>query len=174
MHEYIFKVVEIIGYFLPVILGIIPIKETNQSYCMALTGAYTFCAIFITFSNKGNIIQSDRINYIFGYLGTVSLPIYIFHPVIIILIDYVYKTCPRYAKYLIIFPSTLILPFAYRLIADFLNKKIDERNKKKKEESKKLKDEIKDEKKDDKKDEIKDEIKEENVGVQEVIINNKE
>ena len=152
------KVVEIIGYFLPVILGIIPIKQTNQSYCMGVTGACTFCAIFITFSNKGNIIQSDKINYIFGYLGSISLPIYVFHPVIIILIDYVYTTCPKYAKYLIIFPSTLILAFAYRVIADFLNKKIDERNKKKKEESEKLKNEI----------------KEENEGAQEVIINNKE
>ena len=156
------KVVEIIGYGAPVILGIIPMKKANESYCMTVTGACAFCAIFITFSNKGNIIQSDKVNYIFGYLGSVSLPIYVFHPVIIILVDYVYTTCPKYAKHLIIFSSSLILAFAYRLIADYLNKKIEERNQKKKEESEKLKEEIKDE------------IKNENEGAQEVIANNKE
>ena len=73
-------------------------------------------------------------NNAFGYLGRISLPIYIFHPVIIILMDYVYEECPKYAKYLIVFSSALILSFAYRIIADILNKKIEERNKSKKEE----------------------------------------
>ena len=53
---------------------------------------------------------------------------------IITLIDYVYEDCPKYAKYLIVFFPALILAFAYRIIADFFNKKIEERNKKKKEE----------------------------------------
>ena len=128
------KVVEIIGYFFPVILGIIPIKQTNQPICMSVTGLCTFCAIFITFANKGNIIESEKVNNAFGYLGRISLPIYIFHPVIIILMDYVYEECPKYAKYLIVFSSALILSFAYRIIADILNKKIEERNKSKKEE----------------------------------------
>ena len=138
------KVIEIIGYFLPVILGIIPINKTYEPICMSVTGLCTFCAIFITFSNKGNSIESDKVNWAFGYLGTLSLPIYVFHPVILILIDYVYEDCPKYAKYLILFFSTLILSFAYRIIADYLNKKIEER-KKKNEEIEKLKEEEKQE-----------------------------
>ena len=90
---------------------------------MAATALLTFCAIFITFSNKGNIIPSEKVNYIFGFLGSISLPVYIFHPVIITLLDYVYEDCPKYAKYLIVFFSALILAFAYRIIADILNKK---------------------------------------------------
>ena len=139
------KVIEIVGYFLPAILGIIPISKNYEPITMTVTGACTFCAIFITFSNKGNIIESDRLNWFFGYLGTLSLPIYVFHPVIIILIDYVYKDCPKYAKYLILFFSTLVLSFAYRIIADYLNKKIEEGKKKKNEEIEKPKEEEKQE-----------------------------
>ena len=125
------KVVEIIGYCVPVIFGIIPSKPSLHTFFMGATVVFTFCAIFITFSGKGNIIPNEKVNYIFGYLGSLSLPIYIFHPVILTLIDYVYDDCPKYAKYLIVFFSALILGLAYRIIADILNKKIDERNKKK-------------------------------------------
>ena len=86
------KIVEIVAYCTPVILGIIPISANNEPICMTITGACAFVAIFITFSKKGNIIKSEKANYIFGYLGSISLPIYIFHPVIIDLIDYVWIT----------------------------------------------------------------------------------
>ena len=46
---------------------------------------------FITFSGKGNIIKNDKVNLVFGYLGAISLPIYLFHPVIITLIYYIKK-----------------------------------------------------------------------------------
>ena len=151
------KVVEIIGYCVPVILGIIPSRPKLHTFFMASTALLTFCAIFITFSNKGNIVQSEKVNNAFAYLGSISLSIYIFHPVIIILIDYVYKDCPKYAKYLIVFLSSLILAFAYRIIADILNKKIDERNKKKKE---KEKEKIKEKEKKEIKYEDKEELKE--------------
>jgi peptidoglycan/LPS O-acetylase OafA/YrhL len=75
------KIVEIVAYCTPVILGIIPISANNEPICMSITGACAFVAIFITFSKKGNIIKSEKANYIFGYLGSISLPIYIFHPV---------------------------------------------------------------------------------------------
>ena len=101
---------------------------------MAATCIFVFFAISITFANKGIIIENEKVNYIFGYLGSISLPIYLFHPIILTLIDYVYKDCPKYAKYLIVYFSALILSFAYRIIANFLNKKIEERNKKIKEE----------------------------------------
>lgn len=125
------KIIEIVAYCLPVILGIIPISSNNEPICMSITGACAFVAIFITFANKGNIIKSEKVNFVFGYLGSISLPIYIFHPVIIILIDYIWENCPKYAKYLIVFISALGLAFVYRIVADFLNKKIEERKKKK-------------------------------------------
>ena len=131
------KIVEIVAYCTPVILGIIPISSNNEAICMTITGACAFVAIFITFAKKGNIIKSEKANYIFGYLGSISLPIYLFHPVIIQLIDFVWDNCPKYAKYLIVFFSALALAFVYRLIADFLNKKIEERKKKKEEEKNK-------------------------------------
>ena len=133
------KIVEIVAYCIPVILGIIPISANNEPICMSITGACAFVAIFITFSKKGNIIKSEKANYIFGYLGSISLPIYIFHPVIIDLIDYVWIPCPKYAKYLIVFFSALALALLYRIIADFLNKKIEERKKRKEEEKNKEK-----------------------------------
>ena len=51
---------------------------------------------------------------------------------IITLIDYLKKDFPKYAKHLIVFPSTLILSFLYRLIANWLNKLLEEREKEKK------------------------------------------
>ena len=128
------KIVEIVAYCIPVILGIIPISANNEPICMTITGACAFVAILITFSKKGNIIKIEKVNYIFGYLGSISLPIYIFHPVIIQLIDYVWVPCPKYSKYLVVFFSTLALALLYRIVADFLNKKIEERKKKEEEE----------------------------------------
>jgi len=130
------KVVEIIGYCVPVIFGVVPIRPKYHTFFMGATAVLAFCGIFITFSNKGNIIPSEKVNKVFGYLGLISLPIYIFPPVIIILINYVYEDCPKYAKYLIVFLGALILAFAYRIIADILNKKIEEIKKKKQEDEK--------------------------------------
>ena len=47
------KIVEIVAYCIPVILGIIPISANNEPICMSITGACVFVAIFITFSKKG-------------------------------------------------------------------------------------------------------------------------
>lgn len=47
------KIVEIVAYCIPVILGIIPISANNEPICMTITGACAFVAIFITFSKKG-------------------------------------------------------------------------------------------------------------------------
>ena len=112
------KIIEIIGYGLPVIFGIIPISLNYQAYLMMITVICEFCAIFITFAEKGNIIKNERINKIFGYLGAISLPIYLFHPIIITLIDYITKNIQKWVKFIIVFPSTLILAFLYRIIAD--------------------------------------------------------
>lgn len=119
-----FKIVEIVTYLLPVILGIIPISSDYQAYLMMVAVVCIFLAIVITFSNKGNIIENEMMNNIFGYLGSISLPIYLFHPVIIDFIDYIYEDCPKYAKYLLVFFAAIILAFLYRIIANYLNKKI--------------------------------------------------
>ena len=125
--EIFFKILEIIGYVLPVLFGIIPISLNYQAYFMVITVICEFISIFITFAEKGNIIKNEKINTIFGYLGAISLPIYLFHPVIITLIDYISKDIPRWAKYIIVFPAALILSFLYRIIADCLNKRIEKK-----------------------------------------------
>ena len=132
-----FKVLEIFSYCLPVILGIVPINSNNQAYLMVVTMICVFCAVFITFAEKGNIIENQKVNAVFGYLGSISLPIYLFHPVIIRLIDYINDETPRWVKYIIVFPATIILSFLYRIIADWLNKIIKEREKKKEKEKEK-------------------------------------
>ena len=105
------KIVELIGYSIPVVFGIIPISANYQAYLMIVTVILEFLAVTITFSEKGNIIKDQKINKAFGYLGAISLPIYLFHPVIIKLIDYINKSTPKWAKYIIVFPLTLILSF---------------------------------------------------------------
>ena len=137
----IFKIIEIIGYVVPVILGIVPINKNNQAYLMIVTMICVFLAVSITFTEKGNIIKNEKINTIFGYLGAISLPIYLFHPVIITLIDYLDSDMPRWEKFIIVFPVTIILAFLYRIVADFLNKKIKERKENKDKENEKTNDE---------------------------------
>ena len=141
------KFVEMIGYCLPVILGIIPISSDYEGYLMGVTVICIFCAVFITFAGKGIIIKSNKVNHVFGYLGAISLPIYLFHPVIITLIDYLKDDFPKWEKFLIVFPSTLFLSFLYRIIADLLNKKkkkkINEKPKIEEEEKTNIKDESK-------------------------------
>ena len=129
-----FKILEIFSYGLPVILGIIPISLNYQAYLMVVTMICEFCAVFITFAEKGNIIKNEKINTAFGYLGSISLPIYLFHPVLIIMIDYINNSIPKWVKFLIVFPVTIILSFLYRIIADYLNNKIKEKYKEKEKE----------------------------------------
>ena len=151
----LFKIFEIIGYVVPVILGVIPINKNYEVYLMMVTMVFVFFAVTFTFAEKGNVIKSQKVNYVFGYLGAISLPIYLFHPVLITLIDYLDKDMPRWEKYVIVFPVTLILAFLYRIIADFLNKKIKERkekneNKENKKEMEKKKEDINEENQKDK------------------------
>ena len=151
----LFKIFEIIGYVVPVILGVIPINKNYEVYLMMVTMVFVFFAVTFTFAEKGNVIKSQKVNYVFGYLGAISLPIYLFHPVLITLIDYLDKDMPRWEKYVIVFPVTLILAFLYRIIADFLNKKIKEskeknENKENKKEIEKKKEDIKEENQKDK------------------------
>ena len=126
----ILKSLEILGYGIPVIFGIFPLSKDYQGILMGITVVLEFCAVFITFAEKGSIINNQTINGIFGYLGTISLPIYLFHPVLIDLIDYKDKNMRRWKKYIIVFPVSIILALLYRIVADYLNKKMKEREKK--------------------------------------------
>jgi len=125
----ILKIVEMIGYVVPAIVGIIPYNLDFKTYAVGVI--FIFVSVFITFAEKGNIVKNEKVNFVFGYLGSISLPIYLFHPVLISLIDYLNKDMPKYAKYLIVFPITLILSFLYRFIANWLNKLMAEREKEK-------------------------------------------
>ena len=129
-----FKILELFGYGLPVIFGFLPISLSYQGLLMGITVVCEFCSVFVTFAEKGNIIKNEKVNAAFGYLGAISLPIYLFHPVLITLINYINKDMSRWAKYLIVFPITLILSFLYRIIADFLSNKLKEKEKKKEKE----------------------------------------
>ena len=120
------KILEIICYVAPAILGIVPINKNNEAILMVITMICIFFAVTFTFAEKGNMIKSEKVNFVFGYLGALSLPIYLIHPVLISLIDYVDDDMPRWEKYVTVFPVTLVLAFIYRVVADFLNKKIKE------------------------------------------------
>ena len=126
----ILKIVEMVGYVVPAIVGIIPYNLDFKTYALGVI--FIFVAVFITFAEKGNVVQNEKVNFVFGYLGAISLPIYLFHPVIISLIDYLKKDMPKYAKHLIVFPSSIVLAFLYRFIANWLNKLMAEREKEKK------------------------------------------
>ena len=125
----ILKIVEMIGYIVPSIVGIIPYNLDFKTYAVVVI--FIFVSFSIIFAEKGNIVKNEKVNFVFGYLGAISIPIYLFHPVLISLIDYLNKDMSKYTKHLIVFPITLILSFLYRLIANWLNKLMAEREKKK-------------------------------------------
>ena len=137
-----FKFFEIFTYVVPVILGIAPINSKNEAYLMVVTVVCVFCAVFITFAEKGNVIKNEKVNSAFGYLGAISLPIYLFHPVLITLINYTNKDMKKWLKFIIVFPVTIILSFLYRFIADYLNKIIEKKSKEKKKEKEEKKPEV--------------------------------
>ncbi|MCM1049233.1 MAG: acyltransferase [Clostridiales bacterium] len=119
-HEYgrislkILRFVELTGYCLPVILGLIPISSSLQPLCMIVTVVGTFVAITITFSGKGMQITNDRINGIFGYIGTISLPIYLIHPVMLNLTDYAIHGITLGIKMAVVFLTAVLLSMFYQ------------------------------------------------------------
>lgn len=110
------KVVEICGYTAPLILGIIPISASLQPVCMAVAVVCVFAAISVTFSGKGIAVTNSKLNAAFGYLGSLSLAAYLFHPVIISLLGYAYAGVENRAKYFIVFALTLASAVIYNLI----------------------------------------------------------
>ncbi len=112
-----FIVVEIVCYVAIFVLGFVPIPMSLQAMCMALTVIFTFIAILITFSNKGIQIANEKVNSFFGYLGSISLATYLFHPVIIDLLTYTCLHLDTWALYLITFIATIGGAVLYKFMA---------------------------------------------------------
>ncbi len=119
----ILKVVEMIGYCAPIILGIIPISSSLQPVCMVVAVVGIFVAISITFAGKGVIITNAKVNKVFGYLGSLSLAIYLFHPVVITLLEYV-GGLEIWAIYLIVFAVSIVAAIIYNLIVMLIKRQI--------------------------------------------------
>lgn len=118
----ILKIVEIVGYSIPMILGFIPMNATLQPVFMGVAVVGVFVAISITFAGKGIAISNSKLNAVLGYLGSLSLAMYLFHPVIISLLDYTYIGIEDWAKYLIVFVATLVLAAFFNLIVGLIRK----------------------------------------------------
>ena len=119
----ILKVVEIVCYCAPIILGFIPISAGLQPVCMVVSVICIFVAISITFAGKGVSINNSKVNKTFGYLGSLSLAIYLFHPVVIILLEYV-SGLEIWAIYSIVFAVTIVSAVIFNLIVMLIKRLI--------------------------------------------------
>ena len=116
------KIVEMSGYSAPLILGIVPISSALEPVCMAVTVIGVLFAITITFAGKGISITNLKLNRIFGYLGSISLAMYLFHPIVISILDYTYIGVSGWAKYLIVFAATSVLAVLFNSIVSLIKK----------------------------------------------------
>ncbi len=119
----ILKVVEMICYCAPIILGFIPINKSLEPVCMVVAVVCIFVAISITFAGKGVAVTNSKVNNAFGYLGSLSLAIYLFHPVIITLLEYV--GCLKiWAIYLIVFAVSIVSAVIFNIVDMFIKRLI--------------------------------------------------
>ena len=109
-------ILEVILYAIPIVLGIVPFPADYTYITMIVTVICVFGALTITFSGKGLQIHSQKANDIFGFLGAISLAIYLFHPVIISAIEYSGWQAPLWSLYLIVFASSLAAAVGYNLV----------------------------------------------------------
>lgn len=116
----VLKIIEISGYSVPLILGIIPISSEWEPVCMAVTVIGVLFAITITFADKGVSITNLKLNCIFGYLGSISLAMYLFHPIVISIIDYAYIGVSGWAKYFTVFAATSVLAVLFNSIVSLI------------------------------------------------------
>lgn len=77
------RAVEIIGYCIALALGVLPMPESRMGICMSVTVVCSVAALAATFSGRGISTSDERFSQICAKLGRWSLPIYIFHPVVI-------------------------------------------------------------------------------------------
>jgi len=110
-------VLEIILYCIPIIMGIIPISPDAMPVTMIVSVVCVFFAIAITFSGKGLQIRNHKANEAFGFLGGLSLPVYLLHPVLISLFEYTGIQMPLWGWHLLIFPLSIGIALLYHLIS---------------------------------------------------------
>ena len=115
------KIIEMIAYHSPFVLGFVPINAKYMPLVMSVTAFLAFVALSITFGNKGVIIQNKIINTIFGYLGSISLPIYLFHTLFIGFF-LGQQNIQVWKVFVIVFLVTLIVSVIYKLIYDGIKK----------------------------------------------------
>ena len=119
----ILKVVEMICYCAPIILGFIPISKSMEPVCMVVAVVCIFVAIAITFAGKGVAVTNSKVNKAFGYLGSLSLVIYLFHPVTITLLEYV-GDLEIWAIYLIVFAVSIVSAVIFNIVVMLIKRLI--------------------------------------------------
>lgn len=120
----ILKIIEIVCYNVPVILGFAPISIKYLKIIMTCTVFLTFIGLSITFANKGVVINNEKLNWFFGYLGILSLPIYMFQAIAIFTFFNLGKF-DEWAIYLIFISITVCISVIYQIIYDLIIKLIE-------------------------------------------------
>lgn len=118
------KIIEILCYNVPVILGFAPINKKEMRIIMIVTVICTFFSLSITFGNKGVVIKNGKINRFFGYLGNISLPIYMFQTIAIGIAFFI-KNVDAWVFYFIVIFATIFIAIIYKLIYDLIKKLIE-------------------------------------------------
>lgn len=77
------KVIEIVAFAFPILLAYAPLPSSFEPMFMAITVVGVTIGLTIMFSGNGNIIDHKGFNQFFAFLGSLSLPIYLFHPIVI-------------------------------------------------------------------------------------------
>lgn len=116
-----FKIIEMIAYHLPVVLGFVPINKKYMPLIMSITAFLAFVALSITFGNKGIIVKNKIINAVFGYLGSISLPIYLFHTFFVGFF-YTNDKIAIWIIFMVVFLVSIIVSIIYKLIYDGIKK----------------------------------------------------
>lgn len=115
-------IIEVALYAIPIVFGVVPFPADYSYVTMIVTVICVFGAFAITFSGKGLQIQNQKVNDIFGFLGAISLAVYLFHPVIISAIEYSEWNAPMWALYLIVFSTSITAALAYAFIEKAIKK----------------------------------------------------
>lgn len=111
------KIVEMIAYHVPIVLGFVPIDVKYMPLVMSVTALLAFVALSITFGNKGVVVNNKIVNAVFGYLGNISLPIYLFHTLFVGFFMGK-QDVPMWKIFVVVFVVTLIVSVVYKLIYD--------------------------------------------------------
>ncbi len=94
---------------------------------MIITVICIFFALSITFSHNGYQIKNCKVNQVFGFLGSISLAIYLFHPVYISLFEYLGVAMTLGLFYTSIYGLTLVSALLYKLVSTAITNEISNR-----------------------------------------------